>query len=332
MKSFKHHKPALQQIWTGRVDSSEDQKQFRWHQKVHCTTDAKSSIVLTGFACDEGVRRNMGRVGAASGPAQIRKHLASLAWHFNPKTTVTDIGNIVCTDGHLEDARSEYTELLTALYSQKNFVIGLGGGHEIAQPHGLAIYQAFPKARIGIVNFDAHYDLRPLNDGLPHSGSPFLELSEHCRASKRKFQYCCVGLQPLANTRSLFETAGKLGVSSITAQELRANSNACLTRIRRFIKSCDRIYLTICLDVLGQAYAPGVSAPSPLGLTPHELLSGIETVMKSGKVAGLDIAELAPNLDHDDMTAKLAAQIVAHCAGYSQTQTKHPAAKSRASD
>lgn len=313
MKSFKHHKPTSQQMWTGRVDSTENQNQFRWHQNVKCTDDAKSSIVLAGFACDEGVKRNQGRVGAASGPAHMRKHLANLAWHFDRKIKVHDVGNIACTDGHLEEARSEYTELLAKLYSQKNFVIGLGGGHEIAQPHGLALYQAFPKAKIGIINFDAHFDLRPLNHGVAHSGSPFLELAHHCKITKRKFQYCCVGIQPASNTNFLFETAKQLRTTYVTAQEFRVNFKKSQSTIRQFIKSCDRIYLTICLDVLGVAFAPGVSAPSPLGFSPQELLSGLDVVIKSKKVIGLDVAELAPNLDCDDMTAKLAAQIIAHC-------------------
>jgi formiminoglutamase len=78
-----------------------------------------------------------------------------------------------------------------------------------------------------------------------------------------------------------------------------------------FMLSLDHIYLTICLDVLAECFAPGVSAPQPLGLSPWQTLPLLKYIIQSGKVVSLDIAELSPPLDQEQKTARLAALIIA---------------------
>ena len=69
-------------VWTGRVDTADGPNALRWHQMVKpLAADSPPGVVLIGFACDEGVRRNGGRVGAKDGPRAIRAALANLAWH-----------------------------------------------------------------------------------------------------------------------------------------------------------------------------------------------------------------------------------------------------------
>ena len=78
-----------------------------------------------------------------------------------------------------------------------------------------------------------------------------------------------------------------------------------------FMLNLDYIYLSICLDVLAECYAPGVSAPQPLGLSPWQVIPLLKYIMQSGKVISLDIAELSPPLDQEQKTARLAALIIA---------------------
>ncbi len=85
---------------------------------------------------------------------------------------------------------------------------------------------------------------------------------------------------------------------------------ACDNFLGPFVEKARFIYLSICLDVFAAHYAPGVSAPQVLGLLPHQVLSSLEKLAKSGKVVALDIVELAPSLDQDDRTAKLAASLL----------------------
>src|SRR5437660_944769 len=92
--------------WQGRMDNTIDGAlAVRWHQRVRrLTRGAEPGVTLIGFACDEGVRRNKGRVGAAEGPRAIREALAGMAWH--QPHPVFDAGDVACTDGDLEGAQN----------------------------------------------------------------------------------------------------------------------------------------------------------------------------------------------------------------------------------
>jgi formiminoglutamase len=83
----------------------------------------------------------------------------------------------------------------------------------------------------------------------------------------------------------------------------------------------ERIYLSICLDVFASAYAPGVSAPQPFGITPIQALPILRRLAESGKVIALDIVELAPNYDPSGITAKLAASLLNEWIRVSNTAT-----------
>ena len=108
--------------------------------------------------------RNSGRPGAADGPAALRRALANLAWHGGDDARLYDAGDVSCRGDELEAAQSGYAERLAALLRAGHFPIGLGGGHEIALGAYLGLERAFdgdPRLeRLGIVNFDAHLDLR----------------------------------------------------------------------------------------------------------------------------------------------------------------------------
>ena len=78
----------------------------------------------------------------------------------------------------------------------------------------------------------------------------------------------------------------------------------------QFIEDVDYLYTTIDLDGFSSAYAPGVSASSPMGFSPDIVLKSLKIILESGKLLGLDVVELNPNYDVDDQTAKLAASLV----------------------
>ena len=197
--------------WTGRIDPEPDSP--RWHQRIRALSeDSQPGLALLGFACDEGVRRNHGRVGAAGGPQALRKALANLAWHR--QAPAYDAGDVACEDGDLEGAQARLGRNVCALLDAGHLPIVLGGGHEVAfgSWSGLAEHlsgQAAP--RIGIVNFDAHFDLRdPAH--VHSSGTPFAQIAEASVARGWPFRYACLGVSRASNTRALFARAAELGV------------------------------------------------------------------------------------------------------------------------
>lgn len=301
--------------WTGRVDAADGAKALRWHQVVRPRGSEIAAVALQGFACDAGVARNSGRVGAAEGPAALRRALANLAVH--DAGPVDDLGDVACEGDALEAAQETYAAAAAAAMTRGSLVIGLGGGHEIAWASYLALSHLLDASgssdSIGVINFDAHFDLRA--DERPNSGTPFRQILEHARARGRSVGYHCLGISRYSNTVALFERAQALGASWVEDSEFREDRIPAIEAgLRAFLARHPRIYLTICLDVLPAAVAPGVSAPAALGVAPGIVDRLVETIVASGQIAIADVAELNPRFDQDDRTARIAARFVAHVA------------------
>lgn len=271
-------------------------------------TQGGSAII--GFASDEGVRRNFGRVGAAGGPAAIRSMLARLPVHR--PVNLYEAGDVACTDGDLEAAQDRLAARIAMLLDGGTRPVVLGGGHEIAYGSFLGLARhlgdRLASTNVLVVNFDAHFDLRQAPR--PNSGTPFRQIAELCSARGAAFHYLCFGISELANTSALFERAGSLGVEYRLDEELRVSDLEGLRgALRQRLASVDKVYLSIDLDVLPESVAPGVSAPAARGIALEIVESLVDEILLSEKLALADIAELNPPLDPSGQTARIAARL-----------------------
>ncbi|MDQ7727317.1 formimidoylglutamase [Halomonas sp. SpR8] len=313
--------PMDMSLWQGRMDPEPDSD--RWHQRiVPLANNAVPGCALLGFESDAGVARNQGRTGAAEGPNALRRALAPLAWHRT--APAYDAGNVRCADDALETAQQALADRLTSLLTAGHLPIVLGGGHEVAYASWLGLAQFFmpevsasketwPEGlapRIGIINLDAHFDLRdPAH--IRSSGTPFAQIADQCQKHGWSFRYACLGVSRAANTRALFKRANALGTLIREDREIDALRLDSIVRdVQRFIAKCDHLYLTIDLDVLPAAEAPGVSAPAARGVSLALIEPLVEAVRDSGKLRLADLAELNPSLDIDGRTARAAARLV----------------------
>ena len=304
--------PVDMSVWQGRQDPEDGELALRWHDKVQPWPQAGSTapgVALVGFACDEGVLRNKGRVGAAGAPLAVRKLLANSAWHLG--RPVYDCGDVNCEDGDLDAAHGRLAERVARLLDEGHFPLVLGGGHEVAfgSWSGLNLHLA-GRGRVGIINFDAHFDLR-MKLEQASSGTPFFQIAEQCAAQGTPFTYACLGVAETANTRALFARAEALGVwheldEAMTPAELPV----LLSGLDAFIARCDHLYLTIDLDVLPAAVMPGVSAPAARGVELAVIEPLIAHIRASGKLRLADLAEYNPSLDQDNRSARVAARLV----------------------
>lgn len=301
-------------LWQGRTDQAEGAPGRRWHQVMQTVAGraAAGTTVLLGFASDAGVARNHGRVGAAEGPRAIRRALANMPVH--ECTQLADGGDIVCAGDALEAAQLELAAAVAQHLDAGRFPLVLGGGHEVAWGtfSGLATHLARTEGapRIGIVNFDAHFDLR--RDTRATSGTPFLQIAQDCAARGWEFRYACLGVSRYANTEALFARARDLGV--LTQLDEALDAAHFMPSLQAFVADVDDVYLTVCLDVLPSAVAPGVSAPAARGVGLDVLEPLIEAICASGKLRVADIAEMNPRFDIDGRTAAVAARIAARIA------------------
>lgn len=297
--------------WQGREDTEDGQNGLRWHQIVD-TKQQTNSCALLGFECDLGVAANKGRTGAFKGPDVIRSAVANLAWHAD--CDIRDIGNIVA-ETHLSEAQTLYAQHLTKSLHEHAFVIGLGGGHEIAwgSYQGLAQHlKDNPSKKIGIINFDAHFDLRnPLHG--TSSGTPFRQIAEYCQAQNQPFHYACLGVAESSNTSALFNYAKQTQTRYLL--DIDCNVNAAKQLLETMLAAVDELYITVCLDAFPASVAPGVSAPSALGISVEFVIKMLHWIAQSQSTLHYnwqltDIAEMNPYYDIDNRTAKLAARLI----------------------
>ena len=123
--------------WTGRFDGEEE----AYHRIFQCVTAESdyenirpNDFVLHGFAVDEGVKRNKGRVGAQKAPDFIRKNMSNFPV-IHPGFYLNDFGNIKCDDNNLEASQDVLAEKISKVLSRQARSVVLGGGHEVTFAH-----------------------------------------------------------------------------------------------------------------------------------------------------------------------------------------------------
>jgi formiminoglutamase len=270
--------------------------------------------VLIGFPQDEGVRRNQGRPGAAAAPDEIRRWL----YRLTPldcqtgvnlaKQTPLDLGNIRIA-GSLEATQEALADVVAVVLSSGAIPIVLGGGHETAYGHYLGYVQA--QRRVGIINLDAHLDVRPTLAGLGHSGSPFRQAFEHPSQPLPRHDYVCLGAQPHSVSRDhlLYVRQGS-GIVRWNAEVREALDTFFQEELDRLAGEDCSVYLTLDADVVRAAEVPGVSSPNPTGLSGQEVLDCVRGAGTSPRVSSLDLVEINPTYDLDGRSARWAALVI----------------------
>lgn len=301
--------------WDGRQDGPGEEFQ-RYHHlfsNTAASSTASASHALIGFAVDEGVQRNQGSPGAASGPDAIRSVLSNMVPHHS--NVVIDHGNITCADRNLEGAQDELARKVADTLSAGSLPVVLGGGHEVSYGSfkGLMDFaQSLPTPpRLGIINFDAHFDMRA--DALPSSGTPFLQAARLCEEHGQDFAYLVAGIAEHSNTPALFDTAGSHNarwILDVDLQSVGDQNESALEHVEAFVEDLDLLYVTVDMDVFPASVSPGVSAPASRGVPVPVVENLLNAVLATGKVAVFDVAETNPNADHHQLTPRLAALLI----------------------
>ncbi|MBL8744875.1 MAG: formimidoylglutamase [Phycisphaerae bacterium] len=265
-------------------------------------------IALLGLPDDLGVRMNNGRPGAAQGPTAFRAALARFganwdAVHQRPLTpAVWDAGDVIPARGGDEKALAEthqrVTDACLALHRANLLVVCIGGGHDLTFP---AVRAASQSARrpMGGVSIDPHLDVRET----PGSGMAFRALIEHGHLDPASFTVLGAGrfANSDAHVQWLASRDGAIVPSELLQRDLLASLAAALRR------AGESRFVSFDLDSLDAAYAPGVSAINPCGLTPSEAASLVRAVGADPRVTHFDLMELAPPHDEHARTARIAA-------------------------
>ena len=267
--------------------------------------DAESSFdeadfVIFGVPYD---KTSSFRPGANQAPKEIR-HASWNFETFNLRTgfdlrdcKIHDYGDIAVKNDTPKEMVRKVKEFTSMIVSKNKFPIAIGGEHSITS----GIIQAFPKS-IAVVSLDAHIDFRQSYEN---------ESFNHACVTRRIADHIDVKNIAVLGIRSAekeeFEDAKKHGLFFIDSFDIKENGiKKSIDETTKYLKN-KQIYLTLDIDVIDLAYAPGTSTPEPFGLTPFDILECVESF--SSNLIGFDVVEVCPPFDRGE-TALLAAKLV----------------------
>lgn len=268
-------------------------------------------IVLIGVPEDRGVEINHGSPGAALGPRAFRETFYKLSTGASNELAnlkLWDAGDVICCENNVA-THASLREITKDVIASGAIPIIIGGSHDNTYGGVSGVVHTGKKPTL--INIDAHLDLRtPEADGRVGSGTPFYRLIHDKVISGD--QLVEFGFQPQSNSKEHIDYAQENKVSLFSISDCRQPSAT--KNFAQIINKCvqAKIPLAISLDMdcIAAGFAPGVSAPSPLGFNVNEIKECLQLAGQSGVVCYFDIMELNPLLDVSNITSRLAANLL----------------------
>ena len=186
----------------------------------------------------------------------------------------------------------------------------LGGDHSIAYPDIKAVAQRLPHGSLAVIQFDTHADTATENWGVRFAhGTPFRHLvDEDVVPGHRLVQ---VGLRGYWPYPAEFGWARSKGVRWHRMQEIvEQGIDAVIDRVIGEIADAKHLFLSVDIDVLDPAFAPGTGTAEPGGMSTRELLRAVRRLVSERGLAGMDVVEVSPPYDHSEITAMAAHRVV----------------------
>lgn len=271
----------------------------------------KCDIAILGVPFDGGTSY---RPGARFGPQAIRQASRHLRYNFHPdyatepfKTVqVADAGDVACNPYRIDEALAAIENTAKSLLDEVDSLISLGGDHTIAVP----LLRAANKRAggpVALVHFDAHLDTWDTYFGAPFThGTPFRRAAEEGLFMEEASMH--VGIRgPLYSADDLSNDEA-LGFKTVHCEEFQRHGIDYVARRIAERVGNHPLYLSIDIDVLDPAHAPGTGTPEIAGMTSRELL-GVLRGLQGVNLIGGDIVEVAPAYDHAEITSLAAATI-----------------------
>ena len=270
-------------------------------------------IVLLGFPHDQGVAINGGRTGARLGPEKFRSWLRRFGTVNNPEGD-TDLSSLAITDAGdippeipLQDAHALLTQKVGSILKKGGIPFVVGGGNDQSYPNASALLHHQKDKTVGVINIDAHLDVRPLKDGKAHSGSPFRLLLEDGRFDEGNFIE--FGAQGSQCSKEHAEYIRSRNGRILWLDEIQNHGHVIdsfQASIGNLAWNCSSLFVSFDLDSIAASDAPGVSCPGILGLSAQDAVS---IAYRSGchpSVSLFDLSEYNPAIE-DERTGRLAA-------------------------
>lgn len=271
---------------------------------------ASAAVAILGVPFDSGVSY---RPGARFGPGGIRAG-SKLLRPYHPyldvepwnAQQVVDAGDVACNPFDIIEAITQVQAAATHALTRAERLITIGGDHTIALPLLRAMYAQH--GPISLIHFDAHLDTWDtyFNAAYTH-GTPFRRASEEGVLALDSSAH--VGIRGPLYSRNDLSDDKKLGFAAVTSVDIaKRGVDEAIDRVRERVGT-GPVYVSIDIDVLDPAHAPGTGTPEPGGLTSREMqliLRGLRGL----NIVGADVVEVTPAYDHAELTTMAAANLI----------------------
>jgi agmatinase len=264
-------------------------------------TEADFSVIgvpYDGAACS--------RKGAALGPDRIRFWSTHLTPFSEDRTRLGDIRVVDLGDLPIANQEEDFELVRQRVASLPNIPIVLGGDHSISIPVLQAQRERYKGQRLGLLWVDAHPDLCDVFTGS--------RLSHACVLRRAlEFGYdpaevCLVGLRSWEDQE--IDLIEKGGLNVYTAADVAERGmKRIASSVRSKLSDCDAVHISLDIDCLDPAFAPGTGIPDSGGLTSREALTLIKT-MEGLPLVGLDLVEVSPPIDPSEATVFAALKVI----------------------
>ena len=268
-------------------------------------------VAIVGIPFDAGTSY---RPGARFGPQAIRQASRHLRTQYHPaydtepfaEQQVADAGDIACNPYNIEKAVVEIQKAATELLGKVDRIISLGGDHTIALPLLRAVNHYH--GPVALVHFDAHLDTWDTYYGAPYThGTPFRRAAEEKLFLESASMH--VGIRGPLYSRDDLKNDKELGFKVIHCDEFQSEGIEHVVKRIRDRVGDNPMYLSIDVDVLDPAHAPGTGTPEIAGMSTRELV-GVLRGLAGLNIISADVVEVSPAYDHAELTSLSAATTV----------------------
>jgi formiminoglutamase len=294
--------------------------------------NATPDVVFVGAPLS---KTSISHSGASLTPSAFRELFSALSTYnidhdidLAERFSAVDAGDAKVHVTDLSRARAGIRDAVATVLHEapRAMPVIIGGDHSITAP-SVDAFRAHADGPIGIVQLDAHMDLRNLDDGGPSNGTPIRQLIEAGTVDGRHIAQ--VGLHAFANAKPYQEFARANGITQITAREVAHEGIEPI--IARALAAASRgtkaVYVTVDMDVLDQAYAPGVPAMVPGGMTTWQLFDALLLLGQAPIVHAIDVVEVDPANDYRRATVRAAVHgVLTFLTGVAMRSTHMPPA------
>jgi formimidoylglutamase len=292
-----------------------DAHEQRAHRWLEWDGGAAPRVAVIGVPFDGA---SVVRTGSREGPDAVRRAMGNYTT-FATSTGesiagagAADVGDVDVVLTDMPGTFGRLRETVAALIGSGSLVVAIGGDHSITWPMLEGVASGLAGRQIGVIHFDAHHDLRESHFGAESSGVPLRKALNFDGAPLRGRNLVQIGIAEFANAPAHAEYAREQGVRVIGNVEVfERGLEDCVTEaLERAGDGTDAIYVTVDVDAIDHAQAPGTAAPNPNGLDAREIYRALRRIARVPQTVGLDVVEISPSLEHGNLTANVGAMLV----------------------